>query len=53
VPGSIAAAGVPGARLVTVPDAGHLFNWEGADALVDAVTSFQQESGLLCATSAP
>jgi pimeloyl-ACP methyl ester carboxylesterase len=36
------AAGVPGARLVTVPDAGHLLNWEGADALVDVVTSFHQ-----------
>jgi len=29
------AAGVPGARLVTVPDAGHLLNWEGPDALVE------------------
>jgi pimeloyl-ACP methyl ester carboxylesterase len=34
------AAGIPGARLVTVPGAGHMLNWEGCDALVDAVTSF-------------
>jgi non-heme chloroperoxidase len=36
------AAGVPGARLVTVPDAGHLLNWEGPDALVDVVESFNE-----------
>jgi non-heme chloroperoxidase len=34
------AAGIPGARLVTVPDAGHLLNWEGADELVEVVESF-------------
>jgi pimeloyl-ACP methyl ester carboxylesterase len=35
------AAGVPGARLVTVPGAGHLLNWEGVDALADVVSSFR------------
>jgi non-heme chloroperoxidase len=34
------ARGIPGARLVTVPDAGHLLNWEAADELIDAVESF-------------
>jgi pimeloyl-ACP methyl ester carboxylesterase len=33
------AAGIRGARLVTVPGAGHMINWEGADALVEAVES--------------
>jgi non-heme chloroperoxidase len=28
--------------LVTVPDAGHLLNWEGPDALVEVVSTFQQ-----------
>ncbi|WP_102417789.1 alpha/beta fold hydrolase [Mycobacterium sp. 4858] len=32
--------GIPGARLVSVPDAGHLLNWEAADELVQAVQSF-------------
>jgi pimeloyl-ACP methyl ester carboxylesterase len=32
-------AGIRGARLVTVPSAGHMINWEGADALVEAVES--------------
>jgi non-heme chloroperoxidase len=36
------AAGIPGARLVTVPDAGHLLNWEGPDALVEVISTFQQ-----------
>ena len=36
------AAGVPGARLVTVPDAGHMLNWEAPDALVDVIGSFQK-----------
>lgn len=36
------AAGIPGARLVTVPDAGHLLNWEGSDALVDVVASLHE-----------
>jgi len=36
------ATGVPGARLVTVPDAGHLMNWEGSDALVEVVESFNE-----------
>jgi non-heme chloroperoxidase len=34
------AAGVPGARLVTVPDAGHSLNWEAPDAPVEVVESF-------------
>ncbi|MGW0703078.1 alpha/beta fold hydrolase [Streptomyces sp. NPDC002867] len=38
------AAGIPGARLITVPDAGHMLNWEGCDALVEAVTSFPPAS---------
>ncbi|MFE9775749.1 alpha/beta fold hydrolase [Streptomyces sp. NPDC005931] len=33
------AGGIRGARLVTVPGAGHMINWEGADALVEAVES--------------
>ena len=36
------AAGVPGARLVTIPDAGHMLNWEAPDALVEIVESFQE-----------
>jgi pimeloyl-ACP methyl ester carboxylesterase len=36
------AAGVPDSRLVTVPDAGHLFTWEGSDALVEVIGSFQR-----------
>lgn len=34
------AEGIPGARLVSVPDAGHLLNWEAADALIEAIESF-------------
>ena len=34
------AGGVPGARLVAVPGAGHLLNWEAADELIEAVESF-------------
>jgi pimeloyl-ACP methyl ester carboxylesterase len=34
------ADGIPGARLVTVRDAGHLLNWEGADELADVIESF-------------
>jgi non-heme chloroperoxidase len=34
------AQGIPGARLVTVPDAGHLLNWEAADELIEVVESF-------------
>lgn len=37
------AAGVPGARLVTVPDAGHILNWEAPDTLVDAIGSFDKD----------
>ncbi|OBB90693.1 alpha/beta fold hydrolase [Mycobacterium sp. 852002-40037_SCH5390672] len=40
------ADGVAGARLVSVPDAGHLLNWEAPDDLVKVVESFpaQRES---------
>jgi non-heme chloroperoxidase len=31
---------IPNARLVKVPGAGHLLNWEGADELVEVVQSF-------------
>lgn len=34
------AAGIPGARLVQVPDAGHLLNWEAPEDLIDVVGSF-------------
>jgi pimeloyl-ACP methyl ester carboxylesterase len=34
------AQGIPGARLVTVPDAGHMLNWEAADELIEVVESF-------------
>lgn len=34
------AAGIPGARLVTVADAGHLLNWEAAEELVEMIESF-------------
>jgi non-heme chloroperoxidase len=34
------AEGIPGARLVTVPDAGHLLNWEAAGELIEVVESF-------------
>ena len=34
------ADGIPGARLVTVHDAGHLLNWEAADELVEVIESF-------------
>jgi len=40
------AAGVPGARLVTVPDAGHILNWEAPDALVDVIGSFEKGPSL-------
>jgi non-heme chloroperoxidase len=33
------AEGIPGARLVSVPDAGHLLNWEAADELVEVIES--------------
>lgn len=36
------ATRVPGARLVTVPDAGHMLNWEGSDALVEVIASFPE-----------
>ncbi|AGC62100.1 peroxidase [Mycobacterium liflandii 128FXT] len=34
------AAGIPGARLVTVPGAGHLLSWEAVDELAEVVESF-------------
>jgi non-heme chloroperoxidase len=34
------AEGIPGARLVTVTDAGHLLNWEAPDELIKVVESF-------------
>jgi pimeloyl-ACP methyl ester carboxylesterase len=34
------ADGVPGARLVSVPDAGYLLNWEAPDELIEVVESF-------------
>lgn len=34
------AEGIPGARLVSVPDAGHLLNWEAPDELVEVIESF-------------
>ncbi|MEV0981159.1 alpha/beta fold hydrolase [Streptomyces sp. NPDC049915] len=38
------ATGIPGARLVTVPDAGHMLNWEAPHALVQAVVSLHKAS---------
>lgn len=40
------AAGVPGARLITVPEAGHLLNWEaeGPAVLLETIGSFQPKS---------
>jgi pimeloyl-ACP methyl ester carboxylesterase len=39
------AAGIPGARLVTVPDTGHMINWEDPDALVEAIVSLHEAEG--------
>ncbi|WP_447979240.1 alpha/beta fold hydrolase [Candidatus Nitrospira bockiana] len=39
------AAGIPGARLVTIPEAAHLANVEAPDRFNDAVASFLQEIG--------
>jgi non-heme chloroperoxidase len=38
------AAGIRGARLITVADAGHMLNWEapGPEVLVEAIGSFQR-----------
>ncbi|MET8678818.1 alpha/beta fold hydrolase [Streptomyces sp. NPDC004647] len=38
------AAGIPGARLVAVPDAGHMLNWEAVDALTEAVVSLTADA---------
>ena len=42
------AEGIPGARLVPIPDAGHLLNWEAADDLIMVIESFpaQRDSNL-------
>lgn len=42
------ADGIRGARLVTVPQAGHLLNWEAADDLIKVIESFpaQRDSRL-------
>jgi hypothetical protein len=42
--GSQHAAGIRGARLIIVPDAGHMLNWEAPEpeVLVDAIGSFQR-----------
>jgi non-heme chloroperoxidase len=39
------AAGVPGARLITIADAAHMLNWEtkGPSTLVDVIDSFQSD----------
>ena len=34
------AEGIPGARLVAVPGAGHLLNWEAPGELIKVVESF-------------
>jgi non-heme chloroperoxidase len=39
------AAGIPGARLVTIRDAGHLLNWEAANDLIEVVESFPAQRG--------
>jgi hypothetical protein len=38
--GKLLADRIPGARLVTFPELGHLFFWEDPDGFADAVTSF-------------
>jgi non-heme chloroperoxidase len=40
------AAGVPGAQLITVPEAGHFLNWEakGPAVLLETIESFQPKS---------
>ena len=37
------ADGIPGARLVTVPDAGHALNWEAPDELVRVIESLASQ----------
>jgi non-heme chloroperoxidase len=39
------AAGIANARLITVPGAGHMLNWEAPEpeVLVDAIGSFQKQ----------
>jgi fermentation-respiration switch protein FrsA (DUF1100 family) len=38
--GRLLAGRIPGARLVTFPDLGHLLFWEDPDGFTDAATSF-------------
>jgi pimeloyl-ACP methyl ester carboxylesterase len=38
--GKLLADRIPGARLVTFPELGHLFFWEDPDGFAEAVTSF-------------
>ena len=38
--GRLLAQRIPGARLVTFPELGHLLFWEDPDGFADAVTSF-------------
>ncbi len=38
------ASGIPRARLVTVPEAGHLLNWEADDELIEVIESFYAPS---------
>jgi pimeloyl-ACP methyl ester carboxylesterase len=38
--GKLLADRIPGARLVTFPELGHLFFWEDPDGFADAVASF-------------
>jgi 3-oxoadipate enol-lactonase len=43
--GRLLADRIPGARLVTFPDLGHLLFWEDPDGFTDAVTSFLLAGG--------
>ena len=38
--GRLLAARIPGARLVTFPELGHLLFWEDPDGFAEAVSSF-------------
>ena len=38
--GKLLADRIPGARLITFPELGHLLFWEDPDGFADAVTSF-------------
>jgi 3-oxoadipate enol-lactonase len=43
--GALLAARIPRARLVMLPDLGHLFFWENPEAFVEAVATFLLERG--------